>query len=289
LTARGAAGALVILWTVLGGARADPGSAQPVAIVTEVDGSVRVVARGHTVRPDVADSVEDGAAVVLERGARLVLVYPKAGTIYELRGPGRFVARADGVVSRAGASLLTKRDLIPALRALRIRPETTTLQGSAAMRGASALQLQAEGPAGSRLGGEPMRLCWRPLGPQWLYRIRLIDDDGMVLFEAQTRNPAFELPATTPLQPGAAYLWHVLATGPNGQSAEAVGQFRRLDADSELALLQAGSAMPDLDETGRTLVRIARRQQGFAPSDTSGCPSEDPDRSLNATSSAGAE
>ncbi|HEX4583687.1 MAG TPA: hypothetical protein VH183_02580 [Burkholderiaceae bacterium] len=289
MTARGVAGALAILWTVLAGARADPGSARPVAIVTEVDGPVQVVARGHTVRPDVADSVEDGAAIVLERAARIVLVYPKAGTIYELRGPGRFVARADAVVSLAGASLLTKRDLIAALRALRIRPESTTLQGSAAMRGASALELQADGPTGSRLGADPMRLCWMPLGPQWLYRIRLIDDDGAVLFEAQTRASAFELPATIPLQPDAAYLWHVLATGPGGRSAEAVGQFRRLDADSEQALLRAESAMPDLDATGRALVRIARRQLGLAPADTSGCLSHGPEQPINGSNSTAAE
>ena len=40
-----AVSALAILWTVPACMRAEPGSAQPVAIVTEVDGSARVLTR----------------------------------------------------------------------------------------------------------------------------------------------------------------------------------------------------------------------------------------------------
>jgi hypothetical protein len=257
--------------------------------VTEVDGAVRTVAQGRTVHPDVADSVEEGATVVLERGARIVLVYPKVGSIYEARGPGRFVAHADALESSGGSGLVAKRDIVSALRALRIRPEGTTLQGSAAMRGASALELQADGPTGSQLTRDSIRFCWKPLGEQWLYRVRLIDDDGIVLFEAQTRDSVFEMPPAFQLQPNAPYLWHVLATGPNGKSAEAAGQFRRLDVDSEQALLRAESMMPDFDPTERALVRIARRQQGFVPGGTSVCLRESADQALKPANPAGAD
>src|SRR5438132_161354 len=233
---------LAVLGSVTGAARAaDTGAAGPVAIVTEVAGSARIVVRGRTVNPDVADSVEEGAIVVLERDARIDLTYPVAGSIYELHGPGRFVVHRDAVESRTGSGQLARRDLAAALRALRIRAEGSALQGSAAMRGAGALELQADGPSGSQLTRDPLRLCWRSLGPQWTYRVRLIDDDGIVLFEAQTVDSEFKLPATIQLQADAPYLWHVLATGPNGQSADAAGQFRRLDPEREQALLRAES------------------------------------------------
>ncbi len=163
------------------------------------------------------------------------------------------------------------------LRALRIRPEGTTLQGSAAMRGTSALQLQAEGPTGSRLTRDALRFCWRPLGGHWSYRVRLIDDDGFVVFEASTPDSRLELPADIALEPDAPYLWRVLAMGPNGQSAEAAGQFRRLDAASEQALLQAESALAGMDATERTLVRIARQQRGVG-SGAQSCPRSGPDQ-----------
>jgi len=276
-----------VLWMVSCLASAAPGRAQPVAILTEVDGSVRVVAHGRTLQPDVAASIDQGAIILLEREARVVLAYPGAGSIYELRGPGSFEVRQDAVESRSSSGALVRRDLASTLRALRIRPEGTTLQGSAAMRGTSALQLQAEGPTGSRFARGAVRFCWRALGSQWGYRVRLIDDDGIVVFEASTQASRFELPAHVALQPGAPYLWRVLATGPNGQSAEAAGQFRRLDAAIEQALLQAESALAGMDATERTLVRIALQQRGLGSGAESNCPRAGPDRAT--TNRAGIE
>lgn len=261
-----------IVWALLSALAAAPALAQPVAIVTEVDGSVRMLAGARAARPEVADPVEQDATLIMEPGARIVLAYPRSGSVWELRGPGRFVARADGVEAPADSGSAAKRELAPALRALQVRPEGSTIQGSAAMRGLGSLQLQAVGPTGSRLAHDPVRLCWRPLGPQWDYRVRLIDDGGAVLFEARTRDPAFELPSTLDLRPGASYLWHLLATGPHRQSAEAAGEFRLLDAGREDALRRAQSTLGDLDATGRVLVRIALRQEGFAPAGESDCP-----------------
>jgi hypothetical protein len=273
---------------VPGAAGADCDCAAPVAIVTEVAGAVRMLAQRRSTHPDLSDPVREGATLVLERGARIVLVYPAGASIFELSGPGRFVARAAAVEPRSGSGGLLRRDLVPMLRALRIHPEGTTLQGSTAMRGVSALELQAAGPTGTRLTRDPLRVCWRPLGADWAYRVRLIDDDGMVLYEQQTRASALELPVTLFLPADAQYLWHVRATGPNGRFAEAAGQFRRLDADSEQALLRAGSALPQLDATGRALVRIARRQQGFAPPAADCANGADADV-LSASTRAGAE
>jgi hypothetical protein len=261
--------AVVCMLLCLAGAH--PCCAQPVAIVTEVDGPVRIVAQGRQVRPEVADQVEQGATVVVERDARVVLAYPGIGSIYELQGPGRFVARSDAVQSQDASGRLARRDLVSALRALRIRPEGTALQGSAAMRGASALDLQATGPTGSQLERDAIRLCWKSLGERWMYRVRVIDDDGTAVFDTRTAGSSLELPATLRLQANAPYLWHVLARGPNGQSAEAAGQFRRLDAASEQALLRAESALAGAGATDRALYRIARDQLGFAPAGAPAC------------------
>jgi hypothetical protein len=252
-------------------AHAGPGRAQAVAILTEIEGSVRLIEHGRTLRPEVAEPIDRGAIALLEPHARIVLAYPGAGSIYELRGPGRFEVRSDVVLLRSGSGSLARRDLASALRALSIRPEGTTLQGSAAMRGAGALLLQADGPTGSQFARDPIRICWRPLGKPWTYQVRLIDDEGIVVFEAGTAESTFELPTEIPLRPNAPYLWRVLAMGPNGQSAEAVGEFRRLDAASERGLLLAESALAGMDATERTLVRIARQQQGLAPASASSC------------------
>jgi len=86
----------------------------------------------------------------------------------------------------------------------------------------------------------------------------------------------FELPATLQLQASAQYLWHVLATGPNGRSAEAAGQFRRLDLDTEQALLRAESAMPGLDATGVRWFRNRKEPARIRAGPGIGCASDRP-------------
>jgi hypothetical protein len=283
-------GFLTVSCAVPGVARA-AGNGRPrlVAIVTEVAGPARIVVGGRTLDPDVADSVQEGSIVALERDARIDLTYPAEGSVYELRGPGRFVVRRSAVESRSRSGQLTRRDLAPALRALRIHAEGSALQGSAVMRGASAPELEADGPSGSQLARDQLRLCWRPLGPQWTYRVRLIDDDGTVLFEGHTVDSEFQFSGATELQPGAPYLWHVLATGPNSQSAEAAGQFRQLDPESEQALLRAESSVSESDATGRTLIQIARHQFGLAPRGASACDRDRPGGAFSASSSTSPE
>jgi hypothetical protein len=248
-----------------------PAVATPVAIITEAKGALRILAHGHLAPSEVTSPVEPGAVLALEREARAVLAYPGSGSIYELRGPGRFVARTSGVERLSGPGSLVQRDLASALRALKIRPEATSVQGSTAMRGAGGLVLQAWGPAHSQRAPDAMVVCWTPLGLNWSYQIRLIDDDGHVVFDVHTNGARLPLPELRMLRPGAAYLWQVLARGPNGQSAEAVGQFERLDPSTEQALQQARSVLASGDATDRTLYAIALRQHGLVPAAASGC------------------
>jgi hypothetical protein len=245
--------------------------AAPVAILTEAIGVFQIFARGRPAPSEVAAPVEQGATLALEGDARVVLAYPGIGSVYELWGPAQFVAQGSGVERRAGAGLLVRRDLVSALRALQIRPESATVQGSTAMRGGGDLALQAGGPTGTQFAQDAMVVCWRPLGPQWIYRIRVIDDDGSVVFEGRTDGARLTVPATLTLQPRTQYLWHLSARGPNGQTAEAVGEFQRLDASSELALRQAQAVLANGNRTDRTLYEIALRQQGFAAAGASGC------------------
>jgi len=141
--------------------------AQPVAIVTEVDGSARVLARGRAVRLEVADPIERGAIVVLDPGARIVLAYPKSGAISSCRVRGVSWRTSIRLSHAPGRAWLRSAIMASVLRALRIRPAGTTLQGSAAMRGASTLELRADGPTAC---GSPATRCacagdrWGPSG-----------------------------------------------------------------------------------------------------------------------------
>jgi hypothetical protein len=263
---------LCLNWPAAGCAQqAAMADATPVAIVTEATGAFEILARGRPAPSEVAAPVQANAILVLEGDARVVLAYPGVGSIYQLQGPGRFVAQASGVERRAGPGSLSRRDLASALRALKIRPEGNRVQGSTAMRGIGGLALQARGPTGNQLAAEALLVCWRPLGADWSYQIRVIDDDGQVVYEAHTNGASLQLPPARMMRAGGPYLWQVLARGPDGQSAEAVGQFQRLDASTEQALQQAQSVLASGDATDRALYAIALRQQGLVPAAASDC------------------
>lgn len=239
--------------------------ADPVALLTELEGEVRFQRAGRSVELAPVASVEPGTELRLAPGARAVLAYTRGGWVFELRGEGRFVAQPRGVDRIDGSGAVQRRDLPAAFRALRIREDIEALQAGAAMREAGDALLQARGPQGALAGqGRPV-VCWNALGPRWSYRLRLVDAGGSVVFESTTADSRQLLPPLSRLEPGMVYVWELAAWAPYGRGAEAAGQFSRLPPDREAALRTAarelartaGDAM-----TERRLLAVAQRQYG---------------------------
>jgi len=244
-----------------------PCLAEAVAILTEADGEVRVERAGQALALRPVASIDVDSTVVLAPHARAVLAYTRGGLVFELLGQGRFQVQAQSVELREGSGEVRQRNLSAAFRALKIHADTETLQGGASMRGLADRRLQARGPTGNRSSKDSLAVCWASLGPHWRYRLRLIDDQGRIVFERSTAGAKQDLPAAGRLTPGANYVWHLAASAPYGNSAEAVGQFRRLQADADRALSAAAAELARADaagdQTGQRLFQIALRQYGL--------------------------
>jgi hypothetical protein len=215
--------------------------------------------------------------LVLAPGARVVLAYTEGGWIFELQGDGRFVARARSVEVSGGGGQLRRRNLAAALRALKVHADGPTLQGSVSMRGAGSPSLRARGPAGSHMRGDPIAVCWSPMGTGWRYRVRLIDDDGRVVFEQVTRATRLAMPAPPPAGEAASWVWHVAAFASHGREAEQAGRFQWVDARTELALVDAQAVARAGEATDRAIVSIARLQLGFDADAGTPCPPDSDD------------
>lgn len=246
--------------------------AAPVAILTEMSGDVGFERDGRALELVPVASMRAGTRVSLAPGARIVLAYTEGGSVVELTGEGRFIVQG-GAVQRLGGGLMRSIDLPAAFRALRIRADVETLQGGAAMRGIDDDRLQARGPSGVRPSADALAVCWNPLGPQWRYRVSLIDPNGRLVFDANTAGARQALPPVAQLEPGATYAWRLAASAPHGRSADAAGRFTRVAAPVEHALLAArdlaGSA--GASPTERLLFEIAWRQQGLDHAPRGGC------------------
>jgi len=241
-----------------------PCAAQPVAILTEAEGSIQARIGERRVPADPMAAVAPGTVITLAPGARAVLAYCSGGWVFVLQGEGRYRVAGESVVSIDGRGRIRRRNLADALRALRIRAEGPTLQGSVSMRGADGQELAAHGPLGSQLSRDRLVVCWTLPGQGWNYRVRLIDEEGHVVFERFTSAGSLALPQARKLQPESTYVWQLTAWGAYGRSAEQAGQFRRVGAATERALDRAAAMAEGGDATDRALYAIARLQLGFS-------------------------
>jgi len=251
------------------GARA----AEALAFVTGIEGSARIE-RGAAARPlALLDAVARDARLALAGGARLTLAVPgEQGFVVEISGPGRFALQPGTVIALPGTdpAFVVRRDLSPALRALRIDPRGAVRAG-ASMRGPST----AEGPPAPRgaiLPEDAREFTWTqppgtPGGP-FEYECRLIDGQGAVLVRVHTSDPHLRPDPAPALEPGAAYVWTVEATGRGNARASLAVEFRVLSQEDQLRV-RAALAEGALPEAERVVRRIGLYQMGLA-----GAPSE---------------
>ena len=268
IAARALCAALASLFLVAG-ARAD----EVVAFVTGVEGSARIE-RGAAARPlALLDAVARGARLALAGGARLTLAIPgEEGFVVEISGPGRFALQPGAVIALPGTdpASVVRRDLSPALRALRIDPRGAVRAG-ASMRGPSSAQ-GLTAPRGAILPEDAREFAWTqpsgtPGGP-FDYEFRLIDDQGAVLARARVADPRIRPDPAPVINPGAAYVWTVEATGRGNARAALAVEFRVLSREDQQRV-RAALAEDALPEPERVVRRIALHQMGFA-----GAPSE---------------
>jgi len=271
---RAAIPGLAAVCAALALANCAPCSAQAVAILTEASGAYRIQVAGRAVPAELPMAIERNAVLTLDPGARLVLAYTVGGWIFELQGAGRFRVLPQGVEGDAGEgkSRPRRRNLAADLRALHIRADQPTVQASVPMRGIGRVQLQARGPLGRHTSQESPVVCWADLGRNWSYRLRLIDVQGAVVYEAETQASSLALPPLRDLRPGSPYIWELVASAAYRQSLQAAGEFQRIDPQVERRLRSAASRV-GADATDGLLYRIARAQQGLADEPADDCSS----------------
>jgi len=229
-----------------------------------VDGSARVLARGRAVRLEVADRSSGRNRRAGSRRADRVGLSEVRGD-FRVAGSGRFLAHVDSIEPPPVGPGCESAIWLPCCARCGIRPAGTTLQGSAAMRGASTLEC---GPTVRRACGSPRRRCacagdrWGPVAlqgpPDRRRRHRAVRsaDTRCGLRAARDLATAGErsVPVGTCWRPGRT------ADRPR-RPVSSVGS---IWIPSRLCCAPSRRCQA-WTRTGRALVRIARSQLGFAP------------------------
>lgn len=208
-----------------------------VAVVTDLAGGAQLRRSGQVRALAVLDGLQPHDQLQLAAGSVAELAFTAGtGSVLRLSGPGRFRVRAADVLSHDPGARVERRDLAAAWRGLRIRPGLVG-RASIALRGFAETQVTLRAPLGGQDGAGLERLDWdRPYGNPagaWDYTVRVIDDQGSLVFVAQVQERSLRLPADLQFDRGHDYLWTVQAQAPDRRPAYGAAEFHRVAEDAE--------------------------------------------------------
>ncbi|MCC6658700.1 MAG: hypothetical protein IT512_10995 [Rhodocyclaceae bacterium] len=205
-----------------GAARAE----EALALVADLSGAARVLVPATRKPADrqrplsLLQAVAPGTTLVLDERTGVTLYYASSGMAYDLKGPGRYEARATEVVALEGAPTPTSRKLNDVLKGVRLQSGRLA-QAGLDMRGPNdASQPKALSPRGVVLSEGPLALRWSPGSGGRTATALLMDEDGRKLFEGTAEAGSISPPESVKLKPGRPYFWGVRdSTAPEGRMA----------------------------------------------------------------------
>lgn len=227
-----AAAALIAIGTVA--------QAAAVAFVTDVKGE----ARSGNRRIVFLAELEVDQRIVLEKGARLTILYTQSGAEFTASGPAEFAVGAGELQTLSGAP--ASRRAIAAAPAARIIAQVAQ-SSTASVRMRSVPPPTPPVPPGLDYPREGRIATLRPTlrwsgapGPKG-FAIVVNGADGAPAWSGHAKASPYRLPVK--LAPGARYTWNVAGARPLGEAA-----FETLEADASVQVeksLAAAKGFPD--------------------------------------------
>lgn len=222
-------------------------AAEPVAMVTDLEGKAALVAEGKKRALSILSEIESDARIEIEGGGRVVAVYLKSGDEYEARGPAVLHFRAAQPEALAGAKPQKRGTaLAKAGKDIRIKP-VGVAQAALVMRSAKpGAKLKLLNLSGTKTLDLHPEFRWQPLQAGSQYRFELTDDTGKMLLETQVDGTSLRLPASIELKDGVHYTWAVAARLPDGKKYSSAGDFSLAPADlrARVEALRPGDGAP---------------------------------------------
>lgn len=218
---------ILVAAVVVGAARAEP-----IAIVTDVQGSASLQSGGGATPLPLLAELTDGTRVSLAGGARVTALYVRSGDEYTVEGPGAVDFRTTRPDASGGATV--SRRTPPQGREIRIRPASVT-QGGLVVRSAGARLIS---PVASTTLERSPEFRWEDARRNVHYRFSLTDADGSAVYGVETDARALRLPESVALKPGALYRWEI-AVRSNGDHLQSVRATFRTASDDVRAQARA--------------------------------------------------
>lgn len=226
-------GAVLALMLGCGSALAD----DSVAMITDLEGAVKVKSGTRLQDADVLMSLSAGSMLTVPTGAKLNLVYYASSKEYQFNGPDSVMLAAEAPASLSGSE--SKARAVKALGGNKIAPTEVQnlVQAGLQMRSIDLRKrIQLRSPVESVVIDAQPQFIWAPLEPEVQYRFSLHDEAGQAVLETLVDRTSLRLPEGTVLKPGVAYTWTVSARSRSGSDYSANARFRSATAEQRAAV-----------------------------------------------------
>lgn len=251
-------GALLAGWLWAGAA-----VAEPVAMVTDVQGAASAMVSGKPVKLELLSYLEPGATLQLEPRAHLTITFFSRPVEYRFAGPARLKVETERVVSQDGKAEAHAVSLqkSSAAKKFTVAQRESVTQAAFEMRGLRA-GLRLEDPVDtSLLDGDGLVFAWEGPRPREGYQLSVYGARDRLLQQVSLAGNTWTPPAGL-LKAGESYAWEVRAALDSGEVLTARGSFSVAGADAAKAVREqaprTGAAF-----SGRVLYAVFLEQQGF--------------------------
>lgn len=211
----------------------------PVAMTTDVQGTVWLVDGGKQTKLGLMAYLPSGASLRLDPGAKASITYFSVSREFSVGGPAQVTVETDRLRPISGSA--------PAVRNLNQNQVSAGQQFTAKQRERQTVatfemkafvpgSLQLRQPVDTHLLGAPEEFSWRPVLGAKTYRFKLADAKGNPLHSAEVATRNLRLPDSVALKPGATYSWSVEAYDASGPMQNASADFSLLDETRAKAL-----------------------------------------------------
>ncbi|MFZ2302635.1 MAG: hypothetical protein WAW10_12315 [Gallionella sp.] len=217
-------------------------AAEPVAMVTDMEGKVALVESTGKSALSILSEIRQGDKLRLENGARMDAVYLESGQKYEFNGPAVVQFGTSQPQSLGGIKPEQKGlALAKGGKNIRIKP-VSVAQAAIVWRSVKpSSKIKLLGLSGTIILESRPVFRWQAVQPGLKYQFRLTDGKGNLVYEALVEGISFELPQQVHLSEANNYTWAVSAELPGGGEISNAGDFSV--ASSKLQM-QAESLRP---------------------------------------------
>ena len=237
-------------------------SAEPVAIVTDLQGGATIEIAGESSAINILDNFEAQSSVVVGEGNALTVVYYESGVEYAYTGPASFVvgiAQPEAVTGDAAQSKELK-----SLENTGLKPAERNLNQAATVFRRMGLpdgKIELISPVNTKIIETTPVFKWEALDYDTDYEFVLKSSRGQIVFQISVTQNEVQLPANNELRYGRKYNWEVSAM-PGGNRYRALASFQ-MGSQSIIENLNDLKADADSSSSEKLVYALLLKQNGF--------------------------